>query len=83
MSLFTEIDNPIHGGNKKLLEFIKKAIVEHEDTSEDCSCDYAPEFDCWYHMSDKEQMGERIDALFVRLTQEVADGFPNLVPTES
>ena len=80
--MFTVLDNPIHDGNRKLLDFVRKAIVEFEDNREDCTCDWDAENGCWYRLDEKEQMGERIDALFFRLTQEVADGFPTLVPGE-
>ena len=81
--MFTEFENPIHEGNLKLLDFIKKGIVQHEDWVEECTCDTDYENGCWYRMTDKEQMELRVDSVFRRLTQEVADGFPNLIPTES
>lgn len=81
--MFTVLDNPIHDGNLKLLDFVRKTLVDHEDTAEECTCDTDYEDGCWYRLDDQEQMGERINALFFRLTQEVANGFPTLVPTES
>lgn len=83
MTLFSEFENPNYDGNLKLLNFVRKAIVEFEDNREDCTCDWDAENGCWYRLDDKEQMAERVDALFFRLTQEVANGFPTLVPTES